>query len=247
MIIIATSTALIAQENEFIKTKSGLEYKITTKGNGEYPQKGDLIKVHYRGTLLDGTEFDSSFKRGKPFEFGLGMGQVIKGWDEGFTLLSKGAKAILKLPADIAYGSRAMGKIPANSDLIFEVELLDFTRIEQYDFTGKERIEDESGLVYYIIEEGEGEHPKVGETVSVHYSGYLEDGTMFDSSVQRGRPFSFQLGMGRVIKGWDTGIQLMRPNAKYRLEIPPELGYGKRAMGPIPANATLIFDVELQK
>ncbi|MDP8204534.1 MAG: FKBP-type peptidyl-prolyl cis-trans isomerase, partial [Candidatus Tenebribacter mawsonii] len=85
-----------------------------------------------------------------------------------------------------------------------------------------------------------------GNTVSVHYSGYLEDGTMFDSSVKRDQPFSFTLGMGRVIKGWDEGVAMMKIGDKVQLIIPSSLGYGANgAGGVIPPNATLVFDVEL--
>lgn len=85
-----------------------------------------------------------------------------------------------------------------------------------------------------------------GKTVSVHYTGKLTNGTVFDSSVTRGTPIEFQLGVGRVIKGWDEGIALMKVGGKATLTIPPELGYGARgAGGVIPPNATLIFDVEL--
>lgn len=81
--------------------------------------------------------------------------------------------------------------------------------------------------------------------VSVHYAGYLSDGTKFDSSYDRGTPLTFQLGAGRVIKGWEQGILGMCPGEKRKLTIPPELGYGSRGVGPIPANAELIFDTEL--
>ncbi len=102
-----------------------------------------------------------------------------------------------------------------------------------------------SGLMYKIEKEGSGNNAKAGDIVSVHYTGYLPDGTKFDSSVDRGEPIEFPLGQGRVIKGWDEGISLLNIGAKASLIIPPDLGYGSRAMGPIPANSILIFEVEL--
>jgi len=106
----------------------------------------------------------------------------------------------------------------------------------------------ESGLRYVDIEEGEGATPKEGQTVVVHYTGSLADGTKFDSSRDRDRPFSFKLGEGQVIKGWEEGISTMQVGGRRQLIIPPELGYGQRgAGGVIPPNATLIFDVELLK
>lgn len=112
--------------------------------------------------------------------------------------------------------------------------------------TGGEEIVTSSGLQYIDQVVGTGEVAKAGQTVSVHYTGWLENGTKFDSSVDRGQPFSFPLGAGRVIKGWDEGVQGMKVGGKRRLTIPANLGYGPRgAGGVIPPNATLVFDVEL--
>lgn len=103
-----------------------------------------------------------------------------------------------------------------------------------------------SGLKYAEMTEGTGATPKTGQKVVVHYTGTLEDGTKFDSSRDRNRPFDFRLGVGQVIKGWDEGLSTMKVGGRRQLIIPPELGYGARgAGGVIPPNATLIFDVEL--
>ena len=108
------------------KTESGLQYIIIKEGKGEKPHKGDTVSLHYSGFLTDGTMFDSSYERNQPFEFVLGTGRVIKGWDEGVALLNQGAKAKFIIPSNLAYGSRgAGGVIPPNATLIFEVELLD--------------------------------------------------------------------------------------------------------------------------
>ncbi|NUN64819.1 FKBP-type peptidyl-prolyl cis-trans isomerase [Pseudanabaena biceps] len=103
-----------------------------------------------------------------------------------------------------------------------------------------------TGLKYQVITAGTGATPKKGDTVIVHYTGTLEDGSKFDSSRDRNSPFSFKLGVGQVIKGWDEGLSIMRVGDRFKLIIPPDLGYGARgAGGVIPPNATLIFDVEL--
>ncbi len=110
---------------DFEVTSSGLKYKILNKGNGDSPVKGDKVKVHYKGMLIDETVFDSSYKRNQPIEFNVGIGQVIPGWDEGIMLLNKGDKARFVIPSNLAYGeSGAGGIIPPNSTLIFELELI---------------------------------------------------------------------------------------------------------------------------
>ena len=103
----------------------------------------------------------------------------------------------------------------------------------------------ESGLMYVVDKKGDGKTPGVGTNVTVHYTGYLTNGNKFDSSLDRDKPFTFQCGQGRVIKGWDEGVALMSKGSKVKLIIPYWLGYGTRGTGPIPPYANLIFDVEL--
>jgi FKBP-type peptidyl-prolyl cis-trans isomerase len=103
-----------------------------------------------------------------------------------------------------------------------------------------------SGLKYQVLKQGNGAVAQAGQQVSVHYTGWLTDGTKFDSSVDRGQPFQFTLGAGQVIKGWDEGVLGMKVGEKRKLTIPSSLGYGERGAGNvIPPNATLVFDVEL--
>ncbi len=372
LISITPSFFLMAQtQKPMIKTASGLEYRIDVEGTGAKPVNGDKVVVHYTGKLTNDTIFDSSHKRNQPFTFVLGVGQVIKGWDEGIALMKVGSKATFKIPANLGYGDRDMGVIPPNSTLIFDVELLNVIsgpkpfelgakqwvtlpsgvkyvvlkdgtgnkvlptmkvtvhysgyfddgklfdssvqrdepisvtlgkrqiipgleeglaqlkvgdkakifipynlaygesgrgaipakanltfdidvlqaieapKIAAYNVAGKDTLTTKSGLKYIMVKQGVGPKAIVGKKVKVHYTGFLLDGTTFDSSVERGEPFEFPLGQGQVIPGWDEGIQLLKVGDQARFIIPPSIGYGAQTMGPIPANSTLIFDVEL--
>ncbi len=248
----ANSTEFTAQfmDGEVITTASGLQYIMVEEGAGPAPEPGDLVQVHYTGMLADGTEFDSSYQRNEPIQFPLGQGMVIPGWEEGIALLKVGSKAKLIIPPELAYGERgAGGVIPPNATLYFEVELVDIPAgspdtpadVSEADFTTTD-----SGLKYYDLVEGSGALPAEGQVVVAHYTGWLEDGVKFDSSLDRGRPFEFVIGAGQVIPGWDEGIASMKVGGQRQLVIPANLAYGESgAGGVIPPNATLIFEVEL--
>jgi len=356
-----------------------VDVKTVKAGSGEPVKKRQLIKVHYTGWLKDSTKFDSSRDRNEPLEFVLGAGQVIKGWDIGIEGMKQGEIRRLKIPAALAYGNNEVGPIPANSDLLFEVELVGAQKILEPDTllkpssikwktlrpgveifdevagTGTElrngmeltfhytgwlvnghkfgsskdlgkpakavlgtgklvrglelgleslkqggvrwfrispgmaygpvamnnvppnstlifRVQAESaeyddelvasmdffpnadfvkwisgseGLKYFVEKEGKGKLVKAGDVVKVHYTGWLIDGTKFDSSRDRNDPISLEIGAGRVIRGWDLGLAGMKKGEKRLLFIPPNLGYGSSGAGPIPPDATLIFAVEI--
>jgi|YNPMSStandDraft_1061717.scaffolds.fasta_scaffold00235_19 peptidylprolyl isomerase len=235
-------------------TESGLKIVRVKKAEKDAikPSIGDNVGVHYTGYFEDGKIFDSSVRRGEPITFTLGKGQVIKGWEEGISLLAKGEKARLIIPYNLAYGENGRPPaIPPKANLIFDVELVDvhkqITAIP-FDTKGKDTIKTASGLKYIIVQKAEKNAKKAenGKMVKVHYTGYFKDGRIFDSSVQRGQPFSFKIGGGMVIKGWDEGVALMKVGEKFRFIIPYQLAYGENGYpGVIPPKTDLIFDIEL--
>jgi FKBP-type peptidyl-prolyl cis-trans isomerase len=120
-----TTPSGTAEAGETVITASGLNYQDLVVGTGKVAEAGLTVAVHYTGWLTDGTKFDSSLDRGKPFEFPLGAGRVIAGWDEGVAGMKEGGKRILIIPPELGYGDRDLGVIPPNSVLKFEVELLE--------------------------------------------------------------------------------------------------------------------------
>lgn len=246
---------------ETVTTASGLQYIEIQPGTGVTPQANQTVVAEYSGWLQsDGTLFDSSFnpERSRPFQFSLGTGSVIAGWDEAFATMQVGGKRRLIIPPALAYGESGSGSIPPNATLIFDVELVDVlgastpqaarpTPAASPPEISGETVTTPSGLQYIQIQPGTGPTPQPGQTVVAEYTGWLQsDGTLFDSSFNPNRePFTFPLGQGQVIEGWDEAFATMQVGEQRRLIIPPELAYGESGSGSIPPNATLIFDVQL--
>lgn len=238
------------QAQEYTTTESGLQYVIVEEGSGDQPEMGDVVRVHYTGLLGDGTEFDTSRGGGEPFQFALGRGQVIPGWDEGIGLLREGGTAKLIIPPELGYGAQGSGGvIPPNATLYFDVELIEIvpggpdspTAVDEDDYEATE-----SGLQYYIIEEGDGETAEEGDPVSIHFTFWLEDGTRLNSSIDVGQPLTFVIGQGQVPPGLEEGIAGMQVGEQRQLVLPPELAFGEQGAGDtIPPDSTIIFEVEL--
>jgi peptidylprolyl isomerase len=236
--------------DQLTTTSSGLQYYDIVKGEGAEATKNSTVSTNYTIWVKtdNGYSYIDQSPAGSPLSFVLGRGDtVFPGWDEGATGMKVGGKRQLVIPPDLALGSQGNSVIPANSTLVMEIELTDVkepqvaTKVDEKDYTTTQ-----SGLKYYDLKTGTGDSPKAGQTVVVNYTGWLADGTQFDSSVDRGEPFSFVLGQGSVIPGWEEGVSTMKVGGKRQLMIPPDLGYGDQGAGNlIPPGATLIFEVEL--
>lgn len=239
----------INDKEEFQATKENIQYNITEHGTGKEIEKGYVVKTHYRGYFEDGEVFDNSYERDEPFEFMIGEGMVIEGWDIAFEKLREGDKATLWIPHNLAYGKTGRGPIPPEANIMFDVEVLEVLKPkmpEPFEVEGLDTIQTLTGIEYLILEEGSYNiKPETDDIVVIHYTGYLEDGNIFDSSVKRGQPFRFVVGGWQVIHGLDEAIRLLRKGSKARIIIPPNLAYGDKQVGKIPPNSTLIFDVEL--
>jgi peptidylprolyl isomerase len=236
---------------DLTKTETGLQYYDLTEGNGEEAIKSSTVSTLYTIWVKTDSGYDyiDASQENYPASFVIGRGDtVFPGWEEGVTGMKVGGKRLLVIPPELAYGESGAGTvIPGNATLVMEIELVSSqeprvaTKVDEKDFTTTE-----SGLKYYDLVEGTGATPTTGQTVVVHYTGWLEDGTQFDSSVDRGQPFSFALGTGGVIAGWDEGVATMKVGGKRQLVIPAALGYGDSgAGGLIPPGATFFLYVNV--
>lgn len=202
-------------------------------GKGPAAKADDVMTMTYRGTLLDGKVFDETGKK-PPFTFILGKGQVIKGWDQGMVGIKAGGKRRLTIPASLAYGERAVGDIPANSTLVFEVEAL---RIDDPKNPAKVEIKELKG--------GSGPAATANSTVTVHYRGLFVNGVEFDASIGK-EPMTIALGQGSLIPGFEQGVVGMKVGGKRKVTIPYHLAYGEKGRAPtIPRMTALVFELEL--
>ncbi len=231
-----------AEVDTYQTTEGGTQYAVLEEGDGATTAKeGDLISIDYSAWLKSGVLFNSSAQAGQPTQFPVGQSGLL-GLDEAVTGMKVGETRQILIetdPAEVEAGTAPEGP------LTFEVTLLEVTERPTLSLA-PEFTKTESGLEYAVLQEGSGAVAEAGNSVTVDYSGWLEDGTLFDSSVERGQPFPFVLGQGQVIAGWDEGVAGMKVGEKRQLRIPADLAYGEAGSPPtIPPNSTLIFDVEL--
>jgi FKBP-type peptidyl-prolyl cis-trans isomerase len=218
------------------KTASGLGWATLKKGSGVKPGQKDTVVVAYKGTLKDGKVFDQNEDASFP------VAGVVPGFGEGLQLMEKGGQYRLCIPAALGYGAESPGPdIPANSDLTFEVTLKDVEvdgPLAAADRVCQQKLA--SGLGFTTLKAGEGNKPTKTDVVLVKYRGYLSTtGEKFDGNDRAPIP------VDRVIPGFSEGLQQMQRGGSYRLCIPAAIGYGAKAMGPIPANSDLTFKVDL--
>ncbi|KAH1096136.1 hypothetical protein J1N35_013057 [Gossypium stocksii] len=212
----------------------------------ETAQKDDPINpilkaVHYTGALIDGTKFDSSLDRGTPFKFKLGLGQVIKGWDEGIKTMKKGENAIFTIPPELAYGeSGSPPTIPPDATLQFDVELISWTSVKD--------IGQDGGIFKKILVEGEKrQNPKESDEVFVKYEVCLEDGTL----VSKSHGVEFTVGDGYFCPAFAEAVKTMKKGEQVLLTVKPQYAFGEDGRsavgseGAVPPNATLHIALEL--
>jgi len=247
-----------------VTLKSGVKFNEVKAGTGAEAKNGDLIEIHFKGWIVkdssnlfsdwsvDSTKkadlIADSYAMNQPMKFVLGTESFIKGSEEGIVGMKTGGQRTIIIPSNCAYGPQGMGPIPPNSSIKVLIELVSTKEAvvaKMWDVDSTLFKTTASGLRYAIIQEGEGELVGKEKQATVHYSGFLLNGTKFDSSVERDEPFTFVVGVGQVIPGWDEGVQLMKKGSKARLIVPSDLAYGDRDLGKIPPNSTLIFDVEV--
>ena len=245
------------------KQPSGLYFlPVRTNPNAPKVALGSAVAVLYTGHLLDaaGTVFDASSRHNNaPFDFVVGAGEVIPGFEEGVSLMHVGDKAELVIPSGLAYGPKGSktGSVAPNTVVRFEVEVLNYDAID--DALIQKYLTDKSITTAQKLATGvyvvpvaantAGVRPTTGSTASVLYTGHLLDaaGTVFDASSLNGNvPLKFVLGSMRVIPGFEAGVATMRKGEKAELIIPSNQAYGARSISPkVPAHAVLRFEVEL--
>lgn len=248
-------------------TESGIYIIPIEKGKGRCPVQGEKVELDFEAFLLNGQSVGSTYDLDEKFSFILGEGYAIPGWEEILPKMHLGERVRAIIPSEMAYGEHQVGNIPAYSNMVYDIKLLKITTKEEllkqteaemaalkvkseqafWDYLSDNAITEHtaSGLYYSKLVTTEGAMPVSGQTVSIKFVASYLDGTLLGTSDQLGEVYEVAYGEGKVLRGLEEGIGLMRVGEKARLVLPYTLAYGAQPYGNIPAYSNLVFDVEL--
>lgn len=237
------------------------------KGNGRCPVKGEKVELDFSASLLNGQLVGSTFDSPEKFSFVLGEGYTIQGWEEIVPKMHLGDRVKAIIPFDMAYGEHSVGDIPAYANLVYDIKLLKITTAAElqaeaekamqalkaesekafFDYLKVNNITDytASGLFFAKSAVTDGAQPQKGQTARIKFEASYLDGTPLGDSEQLGGQYDLEYGQGKVLKGLEEGVGLMRVGEKARFVLPYTLAYGANPYGSIPAYSNLVFDVEL--
>ena len=237
------------------------------KGKGRCPVKGEKVELDFSASLLNGQSVGTTFDSPDKFSFVLGEGYTIQGWEEIVPKMHLGERVLAIIPYDLAYGEHSVGSIPAYSNLVYDIKLLKITTAKElqdeaeramkalkadsekafFEYLKVNSITDytASGLFFNKMVTTEGEKPQDGQIARIKFDASYLDGTPLGSSEQLGEYYDVVMGQGKVLKGLEEGIGMMRVGEKARFVLPYTLAYGANPYGNIPAYSNLVFDVEL--
>ncbi len=256
--LLLASTVVFAGCNnassDFKTTDTGLEYKLIEDVSGDNAKLGDILVANVQYGTPDSVMFDNG-KMGSAVYIQVTNSSFKGSIEEGFPLLSKGDSAAFMVNADSMYKHGFHTEVPefvkkAGSKIGFHFRVIDIKNEEKdmAEFMKKSGLEakkTESGMYVRIDGKDSGIHPIAGQKVAMHYTGRLLNGEKFDSSLDRNEPFTFVLGKGEVIPGWDEGVAMLTKGQKATFVIPSFLAYGQRGVQKIPPFSPLVFEVEL--
>ena len=260
----------IADNNINVTPESSGVYIIPMeKGKGRCPVKGEKVELDFSATLLDGQPVGSTFDSPEKLSFVLGEGNTIQGWEEIVPIMHLGERVKAIIPFDLAYGEHSVGEIPAYANLVYDIKLLKITTAAElqaevekvmkalradsekafYEYLKANNITEytASGLFFVKSVVTEGAQPQKGQTARIKFAASYLDGTPLGDSEQLGGRYDLVFGQGKVLKGLEEGVGLMRVGEKARFVLPYTLAYGANQYGNIPAYSNLVFDVELQE
>ena len=232
------------------KMANGIKYYVIDSGHGNPANAGDNVYVHFTGWLPDGTIYTSTRNNGDARRFTAGAGETFKGMDTALLTMAEGARCRFVIPSELAFGEKGYGnRIPPKTDLTLDIEMVRISpekHVAKWDATGLDTLSTATGLRYIVFASGDGQQIVTNSIVTAHYSVYLPDGTLIDSSVKRESPIRYPVGAGLIIEGWEEASLLMRGGSRFQLLVPARLAYGDEGVPPlIPPGSDLVFDVEV--